>query len=335
MCAINSPSPLPGRVSAESHNEAAAFGGISCPVYSGRRHAHASRHIAVGHASGHHGEILQGVFRDDMGAKHRGLVTLLCPYFESIAWGELTTEQVVTIDPPDRVKAARAAELLLKELGRSDLGLRLRIRSNIPAGYGLGSSTADILAALRSVAVALGQRLTPEHLLSLAVKAETASDATMFTEEAVLIAHRDGVLLDRFEKPLPDFTLVSVNVAPDNPVETLQFAPARYTDAEIETFGVLWRDLRIAVEAGDLSLLGKVATVSARINQRHLPQPNFGLIVEIAEQGQACGIQVAHSGRMIGIMMPPRLHRKGRAVRTVMGQLRELGMQPAFYPSMH
>ncbi|MGL3111829.1 GHMP family kinase ATP-binding protein [Bradyrhizobium sp. BR 1432] len=145
---------------------------------------------AGGVGVGHHGEILQGAFRDAAGQIHRGLVTLPCSRFNCVAWAAPRSEPSVDVDPPDKSKVRRAIALLLSQIGAHALGLSIRLRSNIPVGYGLGSSTADIVAALKAAAAVLSIRLTPANLLKLCVTAEEASDGTMFTSRAVLAAHR-------------------------------------------------------------------------------------------------------------------------------------------------
>ncbi|WP_342723895.1 GHMP kinase [Bradyrhizobium sp. B097] len=300
------------------------------PQGSQLRAGQVARDRAVGYGMGHHGEILQGAFRDGEGQMRRGLVTLPFPVFNSVAWAVPTEGRSIEIDPPEKTKALRAVALLLNRIGERSSGLSVRIRSNIPIGYGLGSSTADIVAALTSAASALGASLCPADLLKLAVSAEQASDGTMFTSRAVLAAHREGVLLEEFARPLPPMGLISINSSPDNPLLTLDFPPAPYETTDVDHFDDLRRTLRQAVAEGDQALLAKVATESALINQRYLPQPGLPDILDIARANGALGIQVAHSGRMLGLILPANLDRFDRPVSTIMGGLQELGAVPMF-----
>ncbi|OKO79025.1 hypothetical protein AC628_12185 [Bradyrhizobium sp. NAS96.2] len=274
--------------------------------------------------------MLQGAFRDGEGQIHRGLVTLPFPLFNSVAWTVPKEEHSVEIDPPEKTKAQRAVALLLKQFGTPSPGLLVRVRSNIPIGYGLGSSTADVIAALTSAATALGIRLSSAELLRLAVRAEQASDGTMFNSRAVLAAHREGFLIEDFARPLPPIGLISINCCPDSPLLTLDFPPARYEAAEIDHFDDLRRTLRRAIVEADQALLAKVGTESALINQRYLPQPSLLDILDIAHANGALGIQVAHSGRMVGLILPANLDRFDRPVSAIMGGVQELGIVPMF-----
>jgi uncharacterized protein involved in propanediol utilization len=75
-----------------------------------------------------------------------------------------------------------------------------------------------------------------------------------------------------------------------------------YTGHELELFRLLLGALRRAVTDQSAELLGRVATASARINQRHLPVPDFALWESLAERCRAVGLQVAHSGTVAGLL---------------------------------
>jgi len=286
--------------------------------------------LYVGAGPGHHGEILQGVFRDDAGRLHRGLVSLPCPLFNSVAWARQREAPGIELDPPEKVKVRKAVALLIERRALSHRGMMIRVRNNIPAGFGLGSSTADILAALRAVARACGIRLVPTELFGIAVEAELASDGTMFTRCATLVAHREGKVIERYQRSLPPLGLISANMDPAQPVPTTDFPPARYDATEIAEFGQLRGRLRIAIATSDPAAIGQVSSMSAAINQRHLPQPLLPDIRDIARRHRAYGIQVAHSGRMVGLLIPPDLDHTDRRVAGALGSMREIGLIPVF-----
>jgi uncharacterized protein involved in propanediol utilization len=52
-------------------------------------------------------------------------------------------------------------------------------------------------------------------------------------------------------------------------------------------------------------MLGRVATISASISQRHLPKPHWDNVLQLAEEHGALGVQVAHSGTLFGILLDP------------------------------
>ena len=325
------PSAIARQADGLAFRRSASFSQGSSPSVSGR-HLNGQGARGIGVASGHHGEILQGVFLGRDGRRHRGLVTLPFAELQSVAWLSIGPPEGLKVEPQDKTKAKAAVALLLERLGDvAPEGVRLRIRSNIPKGYGLGSSTADVLAALRSLTAALGVNLSLHSQFGIAVEAESASDGTMFVRPACLVAHREGRVLEVFDGPLPPMGLISVNLDPERPVNTLKQPRARYSDDEIEELAHLRHQVRRAISERDLRRLGEVATCSAVINQRHLQQPHFDEVLAIARRQRAIGLQVAHSGRMLGVLLPPGLGSVEPSVAAIMAELRELGLFPSFH----
>lgn len=281
---------------------------------------------ARGCAFGHHGELVQGVFEDDRGRLHRGLVTLPIDSLRSTAWIVLDESGKLGVEPSSREKALRAAQLALAHLGYPSLGGRLKIESDIPVGHGYGSSTADVVASTRAVAAALGARFLPSTSSRLAVAAEVASDAIAFETEALLFAQREGVVLEHFGGSLPPFVLVGFKGDATAGVDTLELVPARYSSEEIQLFRVLRGMVARSVRYQDAHLLGQAATMSARISQRHLPKPYFDVVVDIAAHHQAYGIQVAHSGSLFGLMLDAQSASR-ESIHTIIAALENRGFQ--------
>jgi uncharacterized protein involved in propanediol utilization len=288
---------------------------------------------ASGFAIGHHGEILQGVFRGEDSRLHRGLVTLPFPPRYSIAVAEPIDGIEVLVRPKHKTKSGAAARLLLGGIGYTGRGIKVTVNSNIPEGFGLGSSTTDVVATIRATARLLGLQLEASTIFRLAVRAEVASDGTMFTGNPRLVCPREGTVLERFESRIPEFSLISVNVAPNHPVDTLAHPPTRYTGDEIREFGDLRKLLRRALENGSLDELGEMATRSAVINQRYLPQPHFDSLLELSQSTNAFGLQVAHSGRMVGMFLDPRLEKEDKSVEHIQRELLRLNLFSEFFRS--
>lgn len=259
--------------------------------------------VGNGSCLAHHGEILQGIFPGPGGVFYRGLVTLPCHNLRSIAVFHPHGLRGLTVSPSWRVKALSAARLTLAYLDLPLVEGVLTIHSDIPVSWGLGSSTSDVIAAIRAVAGAFQRRLAPQVLAKLAVQAEVASDSVMFEDRAILFAHRDGLVLEEFSLGLPALTVLGVNTDLDGSgVDTLLMRPAEYSQWEVEAFRPLLGLLRRALHNQDAKLLGRVASASARINQRHLPKPFFDRLERLVGEVGAVGLQVAHSGSVLGIL---------------------------------
>lgn len=276
-------------------------------------------------APAHHGEILQGVFETGCGLR-RGLVTLPCPIYESQAVIRLAPGRGgLAVTPSWKRKAWWAARLTLGALGHPHRRGRLVIRSNISVARGLGSSTSDVCATVRAVADALGRRISPAEVAHLAVRAEHASDATMF-DRPLLFGHRDGEAIEHYPDPRYRLRVLGFSTQPKALLHTLAMPRARYTTWEIEAFRALRGLLRRALADGDAEGIGRVATASASLNQRHLPIPRFEELRALATSAGALGIQVAHSGCVAGILIDPSDPRCDDASAAVESRLARLGM---------
>lgn len=266
--------------------------------------------VGFGEAGAHFGEILQGVFEGGAsGGLQPGLVTLPLPVVGARALFIPGNSPGVTVFPADRTKARRAAEISLQRWETvRDRGGELAVEGRLPQGWGMGSSTSEVVAAIRAVADALGVEAEPEEIAEIAVKAEQASDPLMF-DEAVLFAHRGGEVLSRQEAALPPLAIVGFNTGGSSDrvsgVPTDSLLVPTYSRAEIEVFEDLLKDLRVALRTGDLGLLGEVSTGSARINQRRLPKPGFDELLDLAAESHALGVAAAHSGTVLALLLDP------------------------------
>jgi uncharacterized protein involved in propanediol utilization len=280
----------------------------------------------IGRAMGHHGEIFQGVVRDQNGRLHRALSSLPCAGLSSQAIFHVGSTEGVVVSPAWKTKALYAAQLALEWAGRTDVSGHLEVRSATPAGWGLGSSTSDVTAALRAVFAALQMNVGPHVVARLAVKAEKACDSTIFNQAAMLFAHREGEVLEDLGGRIPECEVLGFNTDPGGDgVDTLEFSPARYGPKEIDTFAELIGVLRRAVREQDVRLLGHVATTCSRINEAYLPKPRFAEIEEVVRRSGAVGLQVAHSGTVVGLLFDPRDAAKQQQIQKAREGLASLG----------
>jgi uncharacterized protein involved in propanediol utilization len=62
------------------------------------------------------------------------------------------------------------------------------------------------------------------------------------------------------------------------------------------------------VQRQDVELLARVASGSAKINERFLPNPAFPYLSELERRGVTLGSVVAHSGTLAGALFKPNDH---------------------------
>ena len=250
----------------------------------------------IGRAPAHHGEILQGAFRVDNEIM-RGLLSLPCLLFESHVDVILTTKTTaISVTPNWKLKAQTAARLTLDALDLGDVGAQIIVCSNTPISRGFGSSTGDVVAAIRAVVAAANAQMSDTTIAKLAVLSETASDGLMF-DGPMLFAQRAGIVLERFGDVFPSILVLGFSTSDEEAgISTLDFPPALYSAADIAKFEELRLSLREGFVSHDVKTIGMVATASARINQRYLPVPGFDALDAAAADAGAIGLQVAHTG---------------------------------------
>ncbi len=225
--------------------------------------------------------------------------------------------------PAERTKTAQAVRRALDREGCPGPGAVVDVASSLPVGKGMASSTADLSAACYAVAVALKRRLSPQAVAEIALSIEP-SDGT-FSPGITLIDHVHGRLLERIGEPLPLGLLV---LDFGGAVDTLEFN--RRSDlAELNEANepVTRRALDLVREGlrrQDPGRLGEGATMSALANQRILPKPNLEAIVDYALARGAYGVNVAHSGTVAGILLPPGREAEEPLVRGFRTRFREI-----------
>jgi uncharacterized protein involved in propanediol utilization len=259
----------------------------------------------TGVAGHHHGELFQGsVWRD--GELVPCLITMPGRGVGSAA--RFREGGALEVVPAWKLKASRAARLTLTHLDVPVEGW-LELECSVATGVGLGSSTSDVVAAIRAVAAAWGADLDAGTVARLAVEAEGASDPIMFDRQMLLFAQRQGRVLESFGAWIPRFAVMSFDSDPaGGGVDTLGLPVPAYTSDELTAFEHLVTRARVAFgqrDSGALASLAAVATESATLNQRFLPLRNFEQVCRLAEEFGALGLQIAHSGTIGGLLFEP------------------------------
>ena len=209
--------------------------------------------------------------------------------------------------PKARQAVAATLEKFAPNLGIANLTAEVAITNPIPAGKGMGSSSADITAAVSAVATAAGQPFSPEAIAKIALSVEP-TDGVMFPGIA-LIDHRCGSVAESLGPPPPMEVIV---IDTGGAVDTLEFnrvdrtalwkRVAGRTDEALEL-------VREGIRRGDPELVGRGATVSARAG--HLPETSEWVerAEAFADEQGVAGINVAHSGTVVGILLDARQRR--------------------------
>ncbi|MCK4648494.1 hypothetical protein KAT51_03120 [bacterium] len=205
--------------------------------------------------------------------------------------------------PFNKWKTKEAIKKTLKFFGKESLGANFKINSKIPLGKGMASSTADIGAASLAIAHALGEKIAPREIAKIALSIEP-TDGTLF-EGITIFDHRKGALF-KFLGKAPDMEILVIDLG--GKVDTLEFNKRELTQINRQREGEVKEALRL-VEEGirrkNPGLIARGATISAFSNQRILYKPAFDRIWKVSQDAGALGINVAHSGTVVGILAEP------------------------------
>ena len=215
--------------------------------------------------------------------------------------------------PDDCAKTACAVAQTLLRLDRSDLSAKVSVGNPIPRSKGMGSSSADLAAAITATGLALGTELEPETVAEIALGVEP-TDGVMVPGLA-MFDHREGRIKDSIGRP-PPMEIVALDFG--GTVDTLEF---NQTDR-----GGLWREIeeettealelvRAGVERCEPALIGRGATISAWAGQRILPKTMLPAVADFAKSVGAVGVNVGHSGTIIGVLLDARPRRGKSAFR--------------------
>lgn len=205
-------------------------------------------------------------------------------------------------------KESRAKALLAVEKTQDYLGLKqggkVLVESQLPIGKGMASSTADISAACWATAQALEKELTAEEVASIALSIEP-SDGLMFPG-ITLFDHVRGKMR-KFLGSAPALGILVLDLGGE--VDTLCFNQRKdlaklNQEKESQVLEALHL-VEKGIKENNLALVGQGATISSLAHQIILPKPDLPeLVAEVRALG-ALGVNVAHSGTVIGILVEP------------------------------
>ena len=202
--------------------------------------------------------------------------------------------------PPDSPKACRAVRRTLDYLDIAGMEGRLWLDSLLPRGKGMASSTADVSAAIVATAAALGRKLSPEQIAEIALGVEP-SDGVMFPDIAVF-DHRKGRIARSLGQP-PAMRVLILDFG--GGVDTLEFNRADRDDVLKNLAPKMAEAVSLiedGISRGDPLRIGRGATLSAQANQQVLFNPHLESAVELSREVGAVGVNVAHSGTVIGML---------------------------------
>ena len=214
--------------------------------------------------------------------------------------------------PSDSSKAALALQYTLEFLGLGDrLDAKLYLESPLPRGKGMASSTADVAATVVATAHAAGRPMNDDEIAEIALRIEP-SDGLMYSG-ITRFDHRLGSHAQELGDP-PPMQVVILDFG--GTVDTLQFNDVDVSASLISSEEGLRGAVELiaqGIQESDVEKIGKGSTLSARANQAILYKPLLESAIALASETGAAGVNVAHSGTVIGMLFDDEEIRVRRA----------------------
>lgn len=264
----------------------------------------------TGFGAGSCGELIQGVTSDDVAFQVSMPIDIGTAV--DVAIGDAEATDIVGL-PATMQKTRAAIERTLELLDAPPSRIDVRRHTRLPTGKGMGSSTADIVAAARATAHALGHHLTPDELACLAGSIEP-SDGAMY--ERMTVARRRGPAL-RTLAWAPTFT--AVMLVPPATLATEAADIRALGDARHE-YDTLLAQLEQATARRDPRPFATAAAASARLHHELAGNTWVTHIDATAGAAGARGWNIAHTGTVAGLWFEPT-SRGRRAARDAAARL--------------
>ena len=243
------------------------------------------------------GELVQGNIDS-----HNFLITCPINLFSQIKVCISKGNDSIKCQPSTKWKSKRAIRKMLEMFNEKDLRISLKIKSEIPLSKGMASSTADIVGSCIGIAKLLSRKISEYEIAQIALSIEP-SDGIMFNG-IVMFDYLEGKII-KYLGSAPDMKILAVDTG--GTINTLEFNKKDHRKIRLSQEKEIKRAIKL-VEEGikkkNCFLIGEGTTISAILNQQILFKSELDDIIKISKQQGAFGVCVAHSGTVIGILLP-------------------------------
>ncbi len=198
-------------------------------------------------------------------------------------------------------KAQLAMERVLDYLGIHGFPYGIKLKSQLPCGKGMASSSADIAAVCLGIAFSMKKHLSPEEVARIAAGIEPTDG--VFFKGIVRINHMTG----ECQEHLGNFPRLHIAVFDTGGVvDTLEFhakndlhSLSSVNEEEIIAAIRLLRPPYLPEK------IAEAATRSALANQCILPKTELEELAAFVLERGALGVNAAHSGTILGVLFSP------------------------------
>ena len=183
-------------------------------------------------------------------------------------------------------KTIAAVRRTLSHLRQAKVRAEVRVSSPIPRARGMGSSSADLSAAIAATALALGKELSPYDIAQIALSIEPSGGVMM--PGLSLFDHRAGMVRETIGPP-PPMEIVALDFG-DSPRSSLDGSSHQWRWVD-ESTGEALALIRRGVAEKSPALVGRGATVAAEAAVSIDPRPRLDEVCRVRPGGRRRGCQ--------------------------------------------
>ncbi len=241
------------------------------------------------------GEFVQGVMDRD---------EYLCSYAVDIYSTAEVEEKLenINIGPS---KSRKAIEMVFRKFNlpiEESKNISLKIKSDIPVGKGMASSTADIGATIAATLGLIKKELPSEEIARLASAIEPTD--SIYIEKNSIFNPLNGEVI----KYLGNITNSRVVILePNKTLNTMRIRKTpNYKKIKMQNKDIIkisFNLLEDGIKNNNLYDIGKACTFSSLANENIHKKEGLEKIIEISKSYGAYGVNIAHSGTVVGILI--------------------------------
>jgi L-threonine kinase len=272
------------------------------------------------------GELVQGLYRGQ-----EFLINSPIPYYAKASVKVFQGRDVHVLGQGQWTKVKKSVESVIAQVsGDQNIGAIVSIDSEIPRGKGFASSTAEMTAAIAAILNTLSLKFSDQFFTDILLSIDKSTDA-VYLPGITAIHHLTGKKILSLGNPPP---LAFIAVDDGGEVETCAFDRKKarsVASKHVDFYEWAVRCMMNAFRSQSTKTIGRIATESARINQKILFKNLFEDLLKGTEEFGAIGVNCAHTGSALGVMYDPRfcnLERLLTQVEKIAGTERILGFFP-------
>lgn len=241
------------------------------------------------------GEFVQGIIDNE---------EYLCSYAIDM-YSKVYIEEKLRDINLGRYKSRLAIEKVFEKFNlpkKDTKNISLNINSKIPVGKGMASSTADIGATIKATLSLINKELSSEEISKLAAEIEPTD--SIFIDKNSIFNPLNGTVI----KYLGNLTNAKVVILEPNKVlDTVKIRLRQdYNKLKIENKEIIKKSFALLEEGlknDNLSLVGEACTLSSLANENIEKKEYLSEIIKISKKYGAYGVNIAHSGTVVGILI--------------------------------